>query len=89
MILPSEITNAMQAIRLSQTPVLQPQRPTRESHPQQQIPPIIAPPLQNRPAATGTPLPAPVPRPVALPAPGLWKGNSTTEIIFSDDKGGR
>ncbi|KAH8155840.1 uncharacterized protein LAJ45_00852 [Morchella importuna] len=84
-----EITNAMQAIRLSQTPVLQPQRPTRESHPQPQMPPVTAPPLQNRPAAPGTPLPAPVPRPVALPAPGLWKGNSTTEIRFSDAKGGR
>lgn len=89
MICSSEITNAMQAIRLSQTPVLQPQRPTRESHPQPQMPPVTAPPLQNRPAAPGTPLPAPVPRPVALPAPGLWKGNSTTEIRFSDAKGGR
>ncbi|KAI5837595.1 BRO1-like domain-containing protein [Morchella snyderi] len=84
-----EITNAMRAICLSQTPVLQPQRPARNSHPQQQIPPITAPPLQNRPSVTGTPLPAPVPRTVALPAPGLWNGNSTTEIRFADDKGGR
>ncbi|PWW71946.1 BRO1-domain-containing protein, partial [Tuber magnatum] len=80
-----EITNAMQSVRLSQTPILQPtiqhchhnhqSSPQQKPQQAQQQKPPQPPPLpcvgqqQQRQVASGTPLPAPVPTRAALPPP--------------------
>ncbi|KAG0136720.1 pH-response regulator protein palA/RIM20 [Tuber indicum] len=94
-----EITNAMQTVRLSQTPILQPTThhhhqspPQQKLQQQQQHIPLQSPPLpgvgqQQRRVPPGTPLPAPVPTRAAVPplSPGLWKGDATTAIRFAGE----